>query len=152
MPVMTEEQYSARPTSDHVTLTANTAAIQAPVTPTDSLSLTTIANSVVSNNQPSKTAVAAAAVVTADHTAAASVFPKNSLLSLSDSIANTRKLQENQNHETFLSVDNFDGYYSDNDNIGVTNTLEMEKKEYDRNNKQRDVISVKLGEHYVTIC
>lgn len=149
MPVMTEEQYSARPTSDHVTLTANTADIQAPVTSTDSHSLTTIANSVVRNNQPSKTAVAAA-VITADPTTAASVSPKNTLLSLSDSIANTRKLQENQ--ETFLSVDNFDGYYSDNDNIGVTNTLEMEKKEYDRNNKQRDVISVKLGEHYVTIC
>lgn len=148
MPVMTEEQYSARPTSDHVTLTAN-AAIQEPVTSIDSHSLITIANSVTSNNQPNKTA-AAAAVITADTTTtAASVSPKNTtLLSLSatvDSIANTRKLQENQ--ETFLSVDNFDGYYSDNDNIGITNTLEMEKKEYDRNNKQRDVISVKLGEH-----
>ena len=54
--------------------------------------------------------------------------------------------KERETQETFLSVDNFDGYYSDNDNIGVTNTLEAEKKEYDRKNKQRDVISVKLGE------
>lgn len=148
MPVMTEEQYSARPTSENVTLTANTV-IQESVTSIDSHSLTTIANSVISNNQPTKTA--AAAVITADPTTAASAIPKNTTLSLlSDSIANTRKLQENQG--TFFSVDNFDGYYSDNDNIGITNTLEMEKKEYDRNNKQRDVISVKLGEQYVTFC
>ena len=42
--------------------------------------------------------------------------------------------------------DLYDGYYSDNDNIGVTNTLEAEKKIYDLNNKKRDLISVKLGE------
>ena len=45
----------------------------------------------------------------------------------------------------------YDGYYSDNDNIGVTNSLEAEKKIYDLNNKKRDLTSSKLGEN-ILLC
>jgi uncharacterized Zn finger protein (UPF0148 family) len=153
MPVMTEEQYSARPASDQ---SAKTVSIANPaVSVMDSQTALGTADSVSQNSKnilSSKTEAAAAAAAAAAATATTTVIDVpnsthstyNKALSLSESIANTRKLQENQ--ETFFSVDNFDGYYSDNDNIGVTNTLEAEKKEYDRKNKQRDVISVKLGE------
>ena len=54
------------------------------------------------------------------------------------------------NHSDELSKtrprDSYEGYYSDNDNIGETNTLEAEKKIYDLNNKKRDLTSAKLGE------
>ena len=143
MPVMTEEQYSSRPTSDHGHVAANTANHTANLI--GSQAITAAANSVSSNVQSS-----IEAAVTDVPTAAISAAPKSTLFSLSECIANTRKLQENQ--ETFLSVDNFDGYYSDNDNIGVTNTLEQEKKEYDRNNKQRDVVSAKLGNYIFSFC
>ena len=45
-----------------------------------------------------------------------------------------------------VNEDIYDGYYSDNDNIGAGNSLEKEKKIYDLNNKKRDLISVHLGE------
>ena len=143
MPVMTEEQYSARPTSDLGSVTNNTT--NQAVKPTESQTTGAAANPVVKNIESSRTAA-----VTAVPTSAISNVPKNTTLSLSESIANTRKLQETQ--EVFLSVDNFDGYYSDNDNIGVTNTLEREKKEYDLNNKQRDIISTKLGKDVSSFC
>lgn len=141
MPVMTEEQYSARPASDQSAKTVSIA--NPPVSITVSQTQGT-ADSVVQNSKnilSSKTEATAAATATVIDVPNST---NKTASSLSESIANTRKLQETQ--ETFLSVDNFDGYYSDNDNIGVTNTLEAEKKEYDRKNKQRDIISVKLGE------
>ena len=141
MPVMTEEQYSARPSSDQSAKTVSIA--NPPVSATDSQTALGTADSMAQNSKnilSSKTEAAAAVIDVPNSTHSTN----NTASSLSESIANTRKLQETQ--ETFLSVDNFDGYYSDNDNIGVTNTLEAEKKEYDRKNKQRDVISVKLGE------
>lgn len=143
MPVMTEEQYSARPASDQ---TAKTLSVANPtVGVTDNQTALGTANSVAQNSKniiSSKTEAAAASAAAID-VPNSTDSTNSTALSLSESIANKRKLQETQ--ETFLSVDNFDGYYSDNDNIGVTNTLEAEKKEYDRKNKQRDVISARLG-------
>lgn len=123
MPVMTEEQYSTRAEGS--------------------------AKLSVTNDSDVPSAALSSAVVA---TKAASVLSEHSTTvqmpappaSLSESIAKTRKLKELE--ESYLSVDNFDGYYSDNDKIGATNTLEEEKKEYDLNNKKRDLVSVKLGE------
>lgn len=71
---------------------------------------------------------------------------------LANEIAKSRQLHEEQIlAQTTAQIsenseyDIYDGYYSDNQNVGVTNTLEEEKKQYDLNSKKKDIISVKLG-------
>ena len=121
MPVMTEEQYDAR-----------TAGSVSPVT---------------GNQVPEGMEVAVASgshVSLPDNSSKhAYVEPVSTQLSLAERIASSRKLQESE--PSYLSVDNFEGYYSDNDHVGITNTLAEEKKMYDQNNKSRDIISGKLG-------
>ena len=121
MPVMTEEQYDARTAGSVSPIIENQA------------------------SEGSKTAVASGshALIPDSSLKPAYVEPASIQPSLAERIANSRKLQELE--PTYLSVDNFDGYYSDNDHVGVTNTLEEEKKIYDQNNKSRDIISGKLG-------
>ena len=55
------------------------------------------------------------------------------------------RTSENNDLPQTQSKHEYDGYYSDNDNIGETNSLEAEKKIYDLNNKKRDLTSSKLG-------
>ena len=126
MPVMTEEQYSTRAEGSAKLSITNDPNVPTAVVP----------SAVLSTKEAS---------VLSERSATAGLPPTPApLTSLSESIAKSRKLKELE--ESYLSVDNFDGYYSDNDKIGATNTLEEEKKEYDLKNKKRDLVSVKLGE------
>jgi uncharacterized Zn finger protein (UPF0148 family) len=132
MPVMTEEQYSTRAEGSAKLSVTN-----------DSDVPSAVPKAIVPSSVPS--AIVPSASVLSEPSATMKIPPTPApLASLSESIAKTRKLKELE--ESYLSVDNFDGYYSDNDKIGASNTLEEEKREYDLNNKKRDLVSVKLGE------
>lgn len=76
--------------------------------------------------------------------------------SLATEIARSRQLQEQTQISVQISetakIEEYDGYYSDNDKIGVGNTLEEQKKLYDLENKKRDIISAKLGVLTYTYC
>ena len=125
MPVMTEEQYDAR-TAGSVSPMSENQALEGNLVAVAGGSHTSIPDSSLKPVY---------------------VEPVSTQQSLAERIANSRKLQDLE--PTYLSVDNFDGYYSDNDHVGVTNTLEEEKKIYDQNNKSRDTISGKLGKQSI---
>jgi uncharacterized Zn finger protein (UPF0148 family) len=130
VPVMTQEQYDSGKENDgsNNTINSNNAL---------SNSVSSGGNSVVFNTK-----------FNTNHLYESTLTDSPSLLATE--IARGRQIQEQTQTSVQIAetakIHEYGGYYSDNDEIGVTNTLEEQKKLYDLENKKRDIISAKLGE------